>query len=99
MLEWVSRRPIAVAIIDGRPVTFCYAAFTTERFWDVSVETLEQYRRRGLAAACFLSLAAHMGDSGRNPAWGAMMDNPASLGLASKLGFVPDSTLDGWSED
>ena len=97
-LEWVSRRPMAVAIRDDRAIAFCYAAFTTERFWDVSVETLEPYRRRGLAAACFLALAAHMDKSGRAPTWGAMLDNPASLGLAARLGFVRDSTLDGWSE-
>jgi GNAT superfamily N-acetyltransferase len=97
-LEWVSSRPIAVAIVDGRAVTFCYAAFTTERLWDVSIETLEPFRRRGLGAACFLALAAHMVESGKTPAWGAMVDNPASLGLAAKLGFVRDSTLDGWSE-
>jgi hypothetical protein len=96
-LEWVSRRPIAVAITGGLPVAFCYAAFTTERLWDVSVETLEPYRRRGLAGACFLALAAHMKKSNRTPAWGAMLDNPASLGLAAKLGYVRDSTIDGWS--
>jgi hypothetical protein len=96
-LDWVSRRPMAVGIVSGLPVAFCYAAFTTERLWDVSVETLEQYRRRGLAAACYLALAAHMGKSNRTPAWGAMLDNPASLGLAAKLGFVRDSTLERWS--
>ena len=97
-LDWVSRRPMAVAIVDGRAVSFCYAAFTTERWWDVSVETLEPFRRRGLAAACFLTLAEHMAGSDKEPAWGAMLDNPASLGLAARLGFVRDSSLDGWSE-
>ncbi len=96
-LDWVSRRPMAVAMVDGRPVSFCYAAFTTETLWDVSIETLRPFRRRGLAIACFLSLAAHMASRGRAPAWGAMLDNPASLGLAAKLGFVRDSTLDAWS--
>ena len=97
-LDWVSRRPIAVAVVDGRAVSFCYAAFTTERWWDVSVETLEPLRRRGLAAACFLTLADHMAELGLEPAWGAALDNPASLGLAARLGFVRDSTLEGWSE-
>ena len=95
-LDWVSRRPMAVALADGRPVSVCYAAFTTETLWDVSVETAEPYRRRGLAAACFRALAAHMGERGKLPTWGAMLDNPASLGLAAKLGFVRAATLDGW---
>ena len=96
-LEWVSTRPIAVATTVGKAVSFCYAAFRTERFWDVSVETLAPYRRRGLAAACFLALAAHMKKSDHMPIWGATLDNPASLGLAAKLGFERDCTLDGWS--
>ena len=94
--DWVSRRPMAVAVVDARPVSFCYAAFTTETLWDVSVETLEPFRHRGLAGACFLELAAHMAGQGWTPTWGAMEDNPASLGLAVKLGFVADATIDGW---
>lgn len=97
-LEWVAGRPMAVAIVDSRPVTFCYAALTTETLWDVSVETLEPYRRRGLAAASFLTLARHMARQGKTPTWGAHLDNPASLGLAAKLGFVLDAKLDGWFE-
>jgi GNAT superfamily N-acetyltransferase len=96
-LEWVAGRPMAVAMAGGRPLSFCYAAFTTERLWDVAIETLEPFRRRGLAAACFLELAAHMERGGRAPTWGAMEDNPASLGLAARLGFVPDAALDGWA--
>ncbi len=96
-IDWVANRPAAVAVVDDRPVSLCYAAFTTERLWDVSIETLEPYRRRGLAAACFLTLAALMAADGRAAAWGAMDDNPASLGLAARLGFVRDARLDGWS--
>ena len=40
-LRWVSERPIAVALRDGRAVTFCWAAFETESLWDVAIETLE----------------------------------------------------------
>lgn len=98
-LEWVSTRPLAVAVVDSLPVAFCYAAFTTERLWDVSVETLAPYRRRGLAAACFQRLAAYMEQRGKIPAWGAMQDNPASLGLAAKLGFRRDAMLDGWFQE
>ena len=97
-LDWVSRRPITVAFVDSLPVTFCYAAFTTGTLWDVSIETLRPYRRRGLAAACFLTLARHMAGRGLTPAWGAMEDNPGSISLAGKLGFVREAEIDGWSE-
>lgn len=95
-LEWVASRPMAVAVIDRRPVTFCYAAVETESLWDVSIETLGPYRRRGLAGACFAALARHMARRGKVPAWGAMADNPASLGLAAKLGFVPAGEILAW---
>lgn len=89
---------MAVAIVDSLPVAFCYAAFTTDRLWDVSIETLKAYRRRGLAAACVLALSRHMYDRDLIPAWGAMDNNPASIGLAAKLGFVLESEIDAWSE-
>ena len=98
-LEWVSGQPMVTAVADSRPVAYCYSAFTTEALWDVAIETAEPYRRRGLAAACFLSLAAHIAEQGKTPTWGAMEDNPGSLGLAATLGFVRDASLDGWSLD
>ncbi|MGB5175271.1 MAG: GNAT family N-acetyltransferase [Thermoanaerobaculia bacterium] len=98
ILDWVSRRPMTVAIVDSLPVTFCYAAFTTDTLWDVSIETIKPYRRHGLAAACFLTLARHMAEQGLIPAWGAMEDNPGSLGLAAKLGFERDAEIDAWYE-
>jgi hypothetical protein len=43
--------PIAASFEDGRPVAFCYAD-RTEGLWDVAIDTLEGYRRRGHAARC-----------------------------------------------
>ena len=33
--------PVAAVIVGGRPVSFCYPVWRTERFWDVSIDTLE----------------------------------------------------------
>lgn len=95
-LDWVSRRPAVIASAGSSLVSICWAAFTTETLWDVAIETAEPFRRRGLAAACFLTLARHMGKRGLSPAWGAAEDNPASLQLAAKLGFAVDGYLDSW---
>lgn len=92
-LEYVATRPMAAAFVDGRPVAFCYAPFVTEGLWDVAVDTLEPYRRRGLAAACFELLAWHLGREGRRPVWGALDDNLASMRLALRLGFRPEVGL------
>jgi GNAT superfamily N-acetyltransferase len=81
--------PMMAAFVEGKPVSFCYAHRETETLWDVSIETLEEFRRRGLATRCFHGLASRMADEHRKlPVWGAMEDNLASIHLAEKLGFV-----------
>ena len=80
-------RPVGVSVVDGRPVSICYPVLTTERWWDVSIETLPGFRRQGRAAAAFLRLERAMRPTGLAPAWGAVESNTASLALAAKLGF------------
>lgn len=98
-LTWRRGRPVAVAFVPGpsggapRPAAFLSAALETEGWWDVSVETLPEHRRGGLAAACFHALHAHYRELGKRAVWGAHDSNPASLRLAHRLGFVPDSRL------
>ncbi len=81
--------PIAYARAEDRAVSFAYAPWLTERWFDLSVDTLEAYRRRGLAVACVEALVARIRATGREPVWGALADNEASLGLAGRLGFAP----------
>ena len=38
---------MAAAWAGHFPVSFCYPALRTERWWDISIETLEDHRRRG----------------------------------------------------
>ncbi len=85
----VGRKAMATAWVDGRPVCFCYPFRETETLWDVSVDTLEPFRRRGLATACVRFLADEMQRAGKEPVWGALESNEASLALAEKLGFRP----------
>jgi GNAT superfamily N-acetyltransferase len=80
--------PMAAAWADGRPVSFCYPVWQTETLWDVSIETLEPYRRLGLGARAARTLIRHMRGTGRSPAWGALESNTASRGLAARLGFL-----------
>jgi GNAT superfamily N-acetyltransferase len=81
--------PVAVALIDGIPASFCYPCWMTETLWDVSIDTLEPHRRRGLAARVVQHMIDVMKQGGRDPVWGAMESNVASLELARKLGFTP----------
>jgi hypothetical protein len=79
---------VAAAFVDGRPVSFCTAPWVTERWWDVSVDTVAEHRGRGLAARCYERLRIELAATGREPVWGAVEENVASLRLAARLGFV-----------
>lgn len=87
--EVIGLRPVGVVVEDGLPVSFCYPTLVTEGYWDITIETLEGYRRAGRAAAAFHRVEPEMRATGRAPVWGAAENNPASLGLAAGLGFVP----------
>jgi hypothetical protein len=79
--------PIAASWSGGRPVSFCYPVLRTESWWDISIETLEAYRRQGHAGRAFRAMTRHMWQTGRSPVWGATVANISSLELAHSLGF------------
>lgn len=93
LLDAVATGHVVAAFVDHRPVAFCYPAWETEALWDASVDTLPGYRRRGLAAACASFAIDHMRRHGKEPVWGALADNEASLALAAKLGFEPEDRM------
>lgn len=78
---------IAGACPDGQPVSFCYPGSITEQWWDISIDTLDLYRRQGHAARCVAFQIARMLALGKRPVWGSVESNQASTGLAAKLGF------------
>jgi GNAT superfamily N-acetyltransferase len=84
---------IAARMVDGRPVAFCYAGAATERWWDVSIDTLEGHRRRGYARECVAHQIARQRRRGREPVWGAIDSNEASRRLAASMGFIPVDAL------
>lgn len=81
--------PIAAVFVGDVPMAFCYPCWRTESWWDVSIDTHEPHRRRGLARAAFHSMYEHMRVERRRPVWGATESNRASLALAARIGFVP----------
>ena len=89
--------PVAAAFVDGVAASFCYPCWITESLWDVSVDTIPAYRRRGLAAQAARFMIAHQRREGREPVWGAVESNGASLRLAERLGFTPIDELYAFS--
>jgi len=84
---------VAAVLEGGLPISFAYASYETETLWDLSIDTLEGHRGRGLARACCEFLVAHMSRHGKEPVWGALESNVASLRLAARLGFAPVDEL------
>lgn len=87
------RSPFSVGFAAGVPASFAYAPWQTESLCDVSIDTLAGYRQRGLGSATAWLLIEHMRAQGKQPVWGAMEGNVASLRLAARLGFVPVDRL------
>jgi hypothetical protein len=85
--------PMSAAFVDGRPVSFCYAAWETETLWDVSIDTLPGWRRRGCARAAAVELIEYFLARGKRPVWGAADTNSASAALATHLGLHPVDRL------
>jgi RimJ/RimL family protein N-acetyltransferase len=86
-------RPVAATWCEDRPVAFCYASSVTETLWDVSIDTLPAFRRRGFAQSAVHLMAAFHRESARLPVWGAGIGNLPSLQLASRMGFEAVDTL------
>ncbi len=87
LLNEAENTEIGAVVVEGKPVCFCYANFLTEKYWDISIDTLPGFRRKGYADACVKFMIEFHKD--RNPVWGALASNTPSLELAKKLGFVP----------
>ena len=77
----------------GLPVAFCYPVVQTETLWDVSIDTLEAHRGRGLGTRAARRMINRMLESGKRPVWGALESNTASRTLAARLGFVETDRL------
>lgn len=89
MLAAAQQVPMVATFVNDHPVSFCYTGAETEGFWDIAIDTLPAYRRRGYAALCATFLIDYMQQRGKQSVWGAVVSNTPSLHLATKLGFVP----------
>ena len=84
---------VFAGFLDGVAVSFAYAC-ASENLFDIAIETLADYQRRGIAAAVVSTMIDHYLAQGKQPVWGARVDNTPSLRLAAKLGFrTPAGTL------
>lgn len=83
----LGRGPVAAAFDGERPVSFAYAAYETERWVDLSVDTTPEFRRMGYATSAAALLIHSMLARGKKPIWGALDADKPSLAMAAKYGF------------
>jgi len=79
---------VAGAIVDGKVVATSFVAARGQRYVDIGVHVLEDYRRCGLATAAASSVTRSVQSEGLIPVWSCGSHNLPSLKLARKLGFV-----------
>ncbi len=79
------------AVVNGRIVAIAQNYAFSDRYGDVGVATLPDFRQQGLATAAAALVAQELQRNGRTPVWSCGEDNYASLRVAQKLGFVYDS--------
>lgn len=82
---------VAGAVIDDALVAIAHTAARTERYSELGVFTLDQFRGRGLSTAAAFLVAERVLAEGQTPVWSAGEGNSASLRVAQKLGFVKTS--------
>ena len=80
-------------IEGGAVVSWAAVKVLSDVVWDLSVETLPEYRGRGFAKSALSAALRLIFDNGKLAAWGCDRDNAASLATARSLGFV-DYALD-----
>jgi GNAT superfamily N-acetyltransferase len=90
---------VAGAVVNGhfdfaqckRIVAIAQNYALSDRYGDVGVATLPEFRGQGLATAAVALVAQELQGNGRIPVWSCGEDNHASLRVAQKLGFEYDS--------
>ena len=93
-LAWArGRGPVWAAWLDGEPASFAYAPWRSEKWFDVSVDTLPDARQLGLATIVAAAMIRDERTHDREPVWGADAGNAPSLRLARRLGFDPVDEL------
>jgi RimJ/RimL family protein N-acetyltransferase len=85
--EFEAVAPVAMAFEGGRPAAICRSPRgQTERAAEAGVETLPEFRVRGLATAAVASWARAVHGAGKLALYSTTWENRASQGVARRLG-------------
>lgn len=87
------------AVIDGFPAAIAFSAAISHDEMDIGLETAEEYRSKGLAAAVAQKMAEYAYSQGKTPVWECHNQNIGSRRTAEKIGFRVTNTFNCFKED
>lgn len=80
---------VMCARVDDQLASFAYVGFRSESYFDLSVDTIERMRGRGLAQLTAAALIVdEQNTRGGMPVWSVIESNAPSMGAGRKLGFA-----------
>ena len=77
---------------NGNLASTAYSSFIHDNYLEIGIETVEEYRGKGLAQYACSALIDYCLQNNFEPVWSCRLENTASYKLAQKLGFEPVST-------
>ena len=78
-------------LYDNNLVSTAYSAFIHDNYLELGIETVEEYRGKGLAQYVCSTLIDYCLQNNIEPVWSCRLENTVSYNLAQKLGFKPIS--------
>ena len=79
---------VACGIVASKVVAIAHTSARTDRYADIGVHTMEEWRRRGFVTAAASIVARQIQAANQTPIWSTGEDNFASFRVAQKLGFT-----------
>jgi len=76
---------------DNQLASTAYSAFIHDNYLELGIETVEEYRGKGLAQYACSALIDYCLQNNFEPVWSCRLENISSYKLAQKLGFEPVS--------
>jgi RimJ/RimL family protein N-acetyltransferase len=85
---------LGYAVLKGdEVVSRCHTVLVGDRRMEISIETAEPYRRKGLAMLAACAFVEHCLQAGLHPDWSCWLPNEASGKLAEKIGFKRETDV------
>ena len=78
-------------LYDNKLASTAYSAYIHDNYLELGIETVEEYRGKGLAQYACFALIDYCLQNNFEPVWSCRLENIASCQLAQKLGFEPIS--------